>query len=307
MTRFLRLMVILSGLCALHLVALDRVSAQDQSFDSNGVRIRYVDQGSGPPVVLLHGFSGSLDTGWVETGVLPNLATDYRVIALDFRGHGQSDKPHDPKSYGLQMGEDVVRLLDHLNIPRAHIVGHSMGAGITAKLLTTHPERFLTATLSGAAGRQRWTPEDAAAAEVEAVEFEQGMPFRSVILRTAPTDRPKPTDEQIHAQSQQRLARNDRLAMAAVVRSRGEQTVSVAEMATVQVPTLGLIGSADANLDAMHRLAAVLPTLNVVVIEGATHGGALGVTRRPEFVDHFRAFTAAHQEASSSSGHQMSQ
>ena len=274
MTRLLRLMLILLGLFALHLFALDRVAAQDQFFDSNGVRIRYVDQGSGPPVVLIHGFSGSLDTGWVETGVLPNLATDYRVIALDCRGHGQSDKPHDPKSYGLQMGQDVVRLLDHLNIARAHIVGHSMGAGITAKLLTTNPDRFLTATLSGSAGRQRWTPEDAAAAEVEAVEFEQGIPFRSVILRTAPTDQPKPTEEAIQAQSKQRLARNDRLAMAAVVRSRGEQTFSAVEMAAVQVPTLGLIGSADANLAAMKQLPSVLPTLKVVVIEGATHGGS---------------------------------
>jgi pimeloyl-ACP methyl ester carboxylesterase len=179
------------------------------------------------------------------------------------------------------MGQDVVRLLDHLNIARAHIVGHSMGAGITAKLLTTNPNRFLTATLSGSAGRQGWTPEAAFAAEVEAVEFEQGIPFRSVILRTAPTDRPKPTDEQIQERSQQLLARNDRLAMA------------------VQVPTLGLIGGADANLAAMQQLASVLPTLKVVVIEGATHGGTLGVTRRPEFVEHFRAFTAAHKEASS--------
>ena len=301
MTRFVRLMLILLALFALHLFALDRVSAQDQFFDSNGVRIRYVEQGSGPPVVLLHGFSGNLDTGWVETGVLPNLATDYRVIAFDSRGHGKSDKPHDPQSYGLQMGQDVVRLLDHLHIARAHIVGHSMGAGITAKLLTTNPDRFLTATLSGSAGRQRWTPEDAAAAEVEAVEFEQGVPFRSVILRNAPTDQPKPTEEQIQAESQRRLARNDRLAMAAIVRSRGEQTVSAAEMAAVQVPTLGIIGSADGNLAAMQQFASVFPTLKVVVIEGATHGGTLGVTRRPEFVDNFRAFTAAHKEASSSS------
>ena len=300
MTRHLRLMVILLGLFALQFFALDRVAAEDQFFDSNGVRIRYVDQGSGPPVVLIHGFSGSLDTGWVETGVLPKLATDYRVIALDYRGHGKSDKPHDPKSYGPQMGQDVVRLLDHLNITRAHIVGHSLGAGITAQLLTTNPDRFLTATLSGAAGRQDWTPEDAAAAEAEAVEFEQGIPFRSMILRTAPTDQPKPTDEQIQARSQQLLGRNDRFAMAAVVRSRGEQTFSAAQMATVHVPTLGLIGSADANLAAMQQLTSVLPTLKVVVIEGATHSGALGVARRPEFVDNFRAFTAAHKEASSS-------
>ena len=135
MTRLLRLTLTLSGIFALHLVALDRVSAQDQFFDSNGVRIRYVDQGAGQPAVLLHGFGGSLESGWVETGVLPNLARDYPVIALDYRGHGQSDKPHDPKSYGRHMGQDVVRLLDNLNIARAHIVGHSLGAGITATLL----------------------------------------------------------------------------------------------------------------------------------------------------------------------------
>ena len=297
MTRYFRLTVLLLGLFALHCVTLASVSADDQFFDSNGVRIRYVDQGSGPPVVLIHGFSGSLDTGWVETGVLPNLATDYRVIALDCRGHGKSDKPHDPQSYGRQMSEDVVRLLDHLNISRAHIVGHSMGAGIVAKLLTTHPARFVTATLSGSAGRHRWTPEDASAAEAEAVEFEQGVPFRSVILRTWPTDQPKPTDEVIQQRSQQALGRNDRLAMAAVVRSRGEQTFAAADMASVKVPTLGLIGSADANLPAMQQLASILPTLKVVVIEGATHGGPLGVVRRPEFVENFRAFTATHKEA----------
>ena len=300
MTRLFRLTLMLLVLVVLGHVALDCVAAQDQFFDSNGVRIRYVDQGSGPPVVLIHGFSGSLESGWVETGVLPNLATDYRVIALDCRGFGQSDKPHDPKSYGIEMSQDVVRLLDHLNIPRAHIVGHSMGAGITAQLLTTNPDRFLTATLSGAAGRQQWTPQDAAAAEAEAVEFEQGIPFRSLILRTAPSDQPKPTDEAIQARSQQLLARNDRLAMAAVVRSRGEQTFSAVQMAAVQVPTLGLIGSADANLAAMKQLPSVLPTLKVVVIEGATHSGTLGVTRRPEFVDNFRAFTAGHKQASSS-------
>jgi pimeloyl-ACP methyl ester carboxylesterase len=299
MTRFVRLTLILLALFALHLFALDRVSAQDQFFDSNGVRIRYVEQGAGPPVVLIHAFSGNLDASWVGTGVLPTLASDYRVIALDSRGHGKSDKPHDPKSYGLQMGQDVVRLLDHLHIARAHIVGNSLGADITAKLLTTNPDRFLTATLSGAAGQQRWTPEDAAAAEAEAVEFEQGVPFRSAILRGAPTDRPQPTEEEIQAESQRRLGRNDRFAMAALVRSRGEQTVSAAEMAAVQVPTLGIIGSADANLAAMQQFAAVLPMLKVVVIDGATHSGALGVTRRPEFVEHVRAFTAAHQEASS--------
>jgi ABC-type nitrate/sulfonate/bicarbonate transport system substrate-binding protein len=63
MARHLRLMVILLSLFALYCFAPDRVAADDQFFDSNGVRIRYVEQGSGPPVVLIHGFSGNLDSG----------------------------------------------------------------------------------------------------------------------------------------------------------------------------------------------------------------------------------------------------
>ena len=265
----------------------------------NGVMIRYRVEGDGPPLILQHGFTDSSET-WYELGYVETLKRQHRLILIDARGHGQSDKPHDPQSYGIQMGQDVVRLLDHLNITRAHIVGYSMGAGITAKLLTTHPDRFLTATLGGAAGRHNWTAQDEAAAEAEAVELEQGIPFRSLILRTAPTDQPKPTEEAIQATSQRILGRNDRLALAALVRRRGEQTVSEVQMATVQVPTLGLIGSADANLAAMNRLKSVLPALKVVVIEGATHGGERGALRRPEFVDNLRAFLATHTQTASS-------
>jgi len=175
-----------------------------------------------------------------------------------------------------------------------------MGAGITAKLLTTNPDRLLTATLSGSAGKQDWTTQDEADAEAEAVELEQGIPFLSSILRTAPPNQPKPTDEAVQARSQQLLARNDRLALAAVVRRRGEQTFSAVQMAAVGVPTLGLIGSADANIAAMNQLTSVLRSLKVVVIEGATHGGERSVTRRPEFVDNLREFTAAHTQTSSS-------
>ena len=68
--------------------------AEDQFFDSEGVRIRYIDRGprDGEPIVLIHGFTQSIETAWGETGVLDALDDDYRVIALDCRGHGKSDK-----------------------------------------------------------------------------------------------------------------------------------------------------------------------------------------------------------------------
>src|ERR1700730_10611853 len=72
------------------------VSAEDKFFDSNGVQIRYVEQGSGDPIVLLHGLSNDIEGAWIRTGVLANLARDHHVIAMNLRGHGKSDKPHDP-------------------------------------------------------------------------------------------------------------------------------------------------------------------------------------------------------------------
>src|SRR5215471_12978336 len=95
---------------------------QDKFFNSNGVRIRYVEQGTGETVVLVHGLGATADN-WINSKVFQQLAKDYRVIALDCRGHGKSDKPHEPKQYGQEMALDVVRLLDYLKIKQAHIVG----------------------------------------------------------------------------------------------------------------------------------------------------------------------------------------
>src|SRR5881397_2402529 len=99
--------------------------AQDQFFDSNGVKIRYTVEGQGEPVLLIHGFTADIEKQWGQPGVLKALAKDHRVIALDNRGHGKSGKPHDAKMYGKEMVEDAVRLLDHLKIAKAHVVGYS--------------------------------------------------------------------------------------------------------------------------------------------------------------------------------------
>ena len=227
---------------------------QDKFFDSNGVSIRYVEQGTGEPIVLLHGIGSSLDV-WVQTGRL-QVAAGYRVIAFDARGHGKSGKPHDPKQYGREMALDVVRLLDHLGIGRAHIVGYSMGGSITSQLLTLHPERFLTATLVAAAGRFDWTVEQEQAAEQEASERERECVSRTLIYRLAPLNEPKPTEADIKARSAACFVdpAQDRLAIAALTRSRRDQVISRAQVSVVRVATLGIVGSADANAAGLQEL-----------------------------------------------------
>jgi pimeloyl-ACP methyl ester carboxylesterase len=128
-----------------------QVAAQSktQTFDSKGVKISYSTQGQGEPVVLIHGWLSSAWINWELPGISGLLAKDYRVIALDVRGHGQSDKPMKEEAYGLELVEDVVRLLDHLKIKKAHIVGYSMGGIITARFIAKYPDRTLSGTLGG--------------------------------------------------------------------------------------------------------------------------------------------------------------
>lgn len=122
---------------------------QSRSFDAQGVKIHYLTQGQGEPVILIHGLHASAALNWKLPGVMDELAKEHRVIALDLRGHGQSDKPDDEDAYGLQLVDDVVLLMDHLKIKKAHVVGYSLGGMVTMKLMCRHPERVLSALIGG--------------------------------------------------------------------------------------------------------------------------------------------------------------
>src|ERR1035438_4357252 len=120
-----------------HLSARD--DSQPHTFDSEGVHIRYTVEGKGEPVVLIHGLYANAQMNWRGPGIIKALAKNYEVIALDVRGHGGSGKPKEEDAYGVEMAEDVIQLLDHLKIQKAHLVGYSMGGMITMKLLTRNP------------------------------------------------------------------------------------------------------------------------------------------------------------------------
>ena len=115
-----------------------------------GVRIHYEVEGSGPALVLLHGFMSSLED-WFECGYVAGLRSHYRVILIDSRGHGDSDKPHDEASYTLDLRvRDVTSVLDALGIEEAHFWGYSMGGYIGFGMSAYAPDR-LTTLIAGAA------------------------------------------------------------------------------------------------------------------------------------------------------------
>jgi len=283
--------MVLLRLLALFLF-LGPAAAQDRYFDAGGVRIRYVDMGSGPAVVLVHGFTGDIERSWINTGVLANLSTDHRVLAFDLRGHGHSGKPHDPRAYD-EIGLDVIRLLDHTGVKRAHVVGYSLGGIIIAKLLTTHPERFTSALIGGAAYRRSRSARADRENEAAAREVEAGI-YRALIVSTAATDEPPPGEEAILARSREIAGSNDVHAHAALMRARRALLVSDAEIAAVRVPTLALVGGADPALLRVQAMREFWQDLHVQVVPGATHPTVheRGLPRRPEFAQAIRRWIA---------------
>jgi pimeloyl-ACP methyl ester carboxylesterase len=291
MRDFMHPIMVLLRLLALSLW-LSAAGAADRYFDAGAVRIRYVDAGAGPAVVLVHGFTGDIERSWVNTGLLADLSSDHRVLALDLRGHGHSDKPHDPRAYD-EIALDVIRLLDHLQIEKSHVVGYSLGGIIVAKLLTTHPARFSSAVLGGAAYRRSRSEGADQATEAAAREIEAGI-YRALIVSTAPTDEPSPGEQAIRARSREIAASSDVRAHAALMRARRALLVSDAAIAGVRVPTLALVGSADPALPRVQAMRKRWPGLQVEIVPSAAHPTVheRGLPRRPEFAQAIRRWIA---------------
>ena len=129
-------------------------------FDNSGVPIAYTDtsavtdtggDGDHLPILLIHGFASNAETNWGATGWISLLAKEgHRVIALDNRGHGASAKLYGLGDYGAPlMAQDAFRLMQHLGIEKAHVIGYSMGARISAFLSLAHPDRVASLVFGG--------------------------------------------------------------------------------------------------------------------------------------------------------------
>jgi pimeloyl-ACP methyl ester carboxylesterase len=254
-------------------------------FDGDGVDLYYCDEGSGPPLVLVHGFAVSGDVNFRWPGLTRALARDHRVLSLDMRGHGRSGKPHDTARYGMEMVRDVVRLLDHLGIDRAHVVGYSLGGFVSLRLAASHPERLRSVSITGA-GWERPDENAFVAGLVRmADELRAGRGVGPLMQNLEQPTQPGPA----HRAWVWLLTRffNDHLALAAMLDGIPTLGVSEEELRAIELPVCSIIGTRDPLLSGVRAMEGKLADHQVTLIEGADH---LQAPARPELLAALRSF-----------------
>ena len=232
------------------------------SFSNGDVEIAFLDEGTGEPIVLVHGFASNKDVNWVAPGWVETLTrAGRRVIALDNRGHGQSSKLYDPAAYhSATMADDVRALLDHLAIARADIMGYSMGARIAAYLTVNHPARVRAMILGGLGIRL-----------VDGV----GLPETIADALEAPSlaETRDPTGRVFRAFAEQ--TKSDLKALAACMRG-SRQTLSREQVAGIRMPVLVAVGTKDTVAGSGLALAALIPGARALDIADRDHMLAVG-------------------------------
>lgn len=231
-------------------------------FMHDGVEIAFLDEGQGDPIVLVHGFASTKEVNWVYTSWVSALTqAGRRVIALDNRGHGKSTKLYDFAAYHSSlMAGDVLALLDELKIPRADVMGYSLGARITAFLTLAHPLRVRSAVLGGlginmveGTGPPKVIAEALLAPSRDAVVDPVGHMYRVFAEKT----------------------RSDLRALAACIEG-SRQTLTREEVGRIAVPVLVAVGSRDEVGGSAEALAALIPGAEALVIPDRDHMLAVG-------------------------------
>ncbi len=232
------------------------------TFVSEGRRIAFERYGEGAPILLIHGFGSSGIVNWVETGWTDALVdAGFGPITIDNRGHGQSEKLYDPEAYHpWRMAEDAVRLLDHLGVETAPVIGYSMGARIAAFLCSRHAPR-VESSVWGGMGLNLVTG------------LSDSDEIISGLLAPGLADVPTRTARQFRIFADRTGA--DRKALAACMETSREP-MEEEEVRRVRVPVLVVTGSEDEMAGPAEELAKLLPQGQAATVERRDHMRSTG-------------------------------
>ncbi len=249
--------------------------ANGEVFSSDGVPIHYSISGEGTPVILLHGFGVNAGINWRLPGISRELAKRFQVVSMDLRGHGASGHPG---NYGMEMVEDVVRLMDHLGIERAHVVGYSLGGVITLKLASEHPERLLSASVLGAGWENPQNSMFLGAIDEIAEELEAGRGVGPLAEHLG-GDRERTTATHRLFTRFVTSYLNEGPSLAGVVRGIPELTVEESAVSEIDLPVLTVAGNKDPMRNGSEALQGRVKDLRFLLIDDADH---ISATSHPE-------------------------
>ena len=230
---------------------------------ANGVRLYYSDRGSGEPVVLLHGFTTTHVGNWDRRGWIDMLArSGFRVLALDFRSHGRSDRVYEPSEAATaRLTADVVALLDHTAVARADLIGFSMGGGVALDVAMTNPERVRRLVVAGVA--------DAALNEFHDPSEVTGI---LAAFEGASGAAASPAGQRLRRNAE--LAGNDINALTPFLRNGGWPGVLSPER-PVEAPVLLIVAEEDQYMHKVEKILRWLPLAQVLRVLGRDHHSVL--------------------------------
>lgn len=250
--------------------------AQHDFKTSDGTNIHYLTLGdNGSWVVLIHGYTSNAYGNWVANGIAQRLAENHRIVALDCRNHGRSDKP---ERVGPGSHTDVIELMDHMDIDKAHIHGYSMGGMITGRILAEQPERFITASFGGSGIReadehwQKQVPKDVEGVDPEEAECSRNLRIASAVDNgMSREEAEKRVDEAIA--EERKNARPRRLP------NRPPLQI---DLKSIDVPMLAINGEFDSPYAKTFRLWREGKDFTNVILPGKSHLTAIAPGYMPE-------------------------
>ena len=233
-----------------------------EKFNSDGVEIAYQQWGEGKPILLIHGFASNVNVNWRDTGWVVALTdAGYRVIAIDNRGHGESEKLYDKSLYlAPMMAEDARRLLDHLKIEQTAVMGYSMGARISAFLTMHNPARVACVVFGGMASNL-----------VHGVGGAEAIAQALLAPTLADVTDREARGFRIFADS----TKADKQALAACIMS-SRVKIKAEALGAIQSPALVVAGELDDVAGSVDRLVAMLPNARGVTLPKRNHMNAVG-------------------------------
>lgn len=227
-------------------------------YAKNGdINIYYEVEGEGPPLVMFHGLTGSLE-GWRESGYVDALKYDYQVILMDARGHGKSDKPHDPAMYiSENLVGDVIAILDSLGIETTNFFGYSFGGGIAFECAKYAPERMKSLIVGGAGARM--PPPETFEEVIKSLEADK----EAVASKHEQGNKLSPQEA--------RLLANELEALAALCKGIVSSPSLIDDLPRMNMPFLLFVGESDFAFEGAKETSELLPNATFISFPGLDH------------------------------------